>query len=113
MGLTKVTIGFKFCPNVVRLSAKPWSYLILAGSLLVILLVQVLPSVDLPDTVFQRDTEPDEIQSRGTAMPPVLVAALLSSLFFATKVNFHRERVHAFAKPENKSILIFQHILRC
>lgn len=112
VGLTKVIIGASFCAKVVRLSAKPWSYLILAGSLLIILLVQVLPSVDLPDTVFQRDSEPVEIKTRSTATPALLVAALLPSLFFAAKV-FRCERAPSSAKPERKPILILEHILRC
>jgi hypothetical protein len=98
---------------VVRLSSKPWSYFILAGSLLVILLVQVLPSVDLPDTAFQRDTEPAEIQSQATALPTVVLAPLNPSLFFPARREFHSVREKSSTKPEHESILIFQHLLRC
>jgi hypothetical protein len=98
---------------VVRLSSKPWSYFILAGSLLVILLVQVLPSVDLADTAFQRDTEPAEIQSQVTAFPAVILAPLNPSLFSPAGPEFHTVREQSSTKAEHESILIFQHLLRC
>lgn len=99
---------------MVRLSSKPWSYFILAGSLLVILLVQVLPSVDLPDAAFQRDTEPAEIQSQATALPAVVLAPLNPSSFFpARQQAFRHLHEQSSAKAEHESILILQHFLRC
>jgi hypothetical protein len=98
---------------VVRLSSKPWSYFILAGSLLVILLVQVPPSVDLPDTAFPRDTEPAEIQPQVSAVPALLLAPLNPSLFFPARPEFHFVREQSSTKAEHESILIFEHLLRC
>ena len=98
---------------MVRPLSRPWSYFILAGSLLVILLVQVLPSVDLPDTAFQRDTEPAEIQSQAAALPAVVLSPLNPNLFFPAMREFHLVREQSSPKPEHESILIFHHLLRC
>ena len=77
-------------------------------------LVQVLPSVDLPDVAFQRDTEPAEIQSQATALPAVVLAPLNPSSFFpARQQAFGHLHEQSSAKAEHESILILQHFLRC
>lgn len=62
-------------PSVNHWSIKPSSAFFLAGGLLAILIVLILPQVDLLDTAFQRNTAPVLIRSQASFSPMVQVFA--------------------------------------
>jgi hypothetical protein len=58
-----------------RWNVKASTVFILGFVTLVMLLIVVLPDVDLPDTVFHRDTAPVVVHAQATAAPAAVVVA--------------------------------------
>src|SRR5215472_6853496 len=74
---------FNTINNMRQWSLRPISVIVLSLALLVILLVQVLPQVDLLDTAFQQGTAPIAVHFKATARPLLSMTPFGFSLFFA------------------------------
>ena len=81
--------------------------------LLVILLVQILPQVDLLDTAFQRGTAPLVIHSQSTARP--LLQILLVSFTFSLSPdgNSSQDYQHQFLFESIRGFEILHQSFRC
>jgi hypothetical protein len=63
---------------VKKWNANPLSVMILAGLLVIIFLILVLPQVDLLDTAFHRGSSPVALKARFTAPPVFAVVAAVT-----------------------------------
>jgi hypothetical protein len=64
--------------KVKKWNANPLSVVILAGMLVIIFLILVLPQVDLLDTAFHRGSSPVALKARFTAPPVFAVVAAVT-----------------------------------
>jgi hypothetical protein len=92
---------------------RPVLLCLLAGILLVLLLVQVLPQVDLPDTAFQRETAPATVHSQATA-PPTFQVSLGSPSPLPQVTVVSQQRPEAdFPLEATESFPVLHRSLRC
>ncbi len=92
---------------------KRGSVIFLCSALLVILLVQVLPQVDLLDTAFHLGTAPMVIHSQSIA-PPILQTFLGSFTFsLSPNGNFRPDYHHRFLPESIRGLEILHQSFRC
>ena len=95
-----------------RISSAAW--VVLLGTLAVIVLIVVLPDVDLLDTAFHRNTSPLGIRASGTSAPSASLSASLFRLIpsLAKAGGLHRHGEFA-VEPNHGLITVFDSCLRC
>jgi hypothetical protein len=89
---------------------KPLRFAVLVGVLLMILVVQLLPQVDLPDIAFQRETAPVVVRSR---LVPKLVVPVVSTIVLLDIVRNVSVTHHETSNFHSVLLPVFLPILLC
>jgi hypothetical protein len=87
---------------------------VLVCLLLLVVLIQVLPQVDLPDTAFHGGTAPLDVHSRVTYAPGLVgVGAAVSFSFSAHAASRRLEHSWLFAHATTSFLPLLHRSLRC
>jgi hypothetical protein len=81
--------------------------------LLVILLVQILPQVDLLDTAFHRGTAPLVIHSQSTARPLLHILLVSFTFSLSPNGNSRQDYQHRFLFESIRGFEILHQSFRC
>jgi hypothetical protein len=95
-------------------SVKTPVWVVLVSMLFVMLMVQAIPQVDLPDAAFHTDTAPVAIHARGLRAPAALTVHASSQGSFPVGTSVSRsdqDAVSGYSTPN--SLPILHHSLRC
>jgi len=100
------------------LDMDPWtindrSVILLAGALIVIVLVLVLPQVDLLDTAFHLGTAPILVHAQGTTKPAFRVLPSLFVLFLSVVGAAVQPSEGRFLSLRTYGVEILNHCFRC
>lgn len=92
---------------------KPTRLLILAGTLMTVLLVLVLPQVDLPATAFHQGTAPAAVHARGTAAVSPFPVSTSVRLFFVNHQRGQQDHASPLLYVTASALPILHRSLRC
>ncbi len=99
--------------NVGHWSLNRQSVILLSCVLLVILLVQILPQVDLLDTAFHLGTAPIALHAQATARPILQILLFLFTFSLSAIGNASQDYQHHFVVEFIRGFDILHHSFRC
>jgi len=86
---------------------------VLCFALLIILLVQILPQVDLLDTAFQRGTAPVVVHARTSGSIVLREFAALLDFPFSSSVPAGRSTPSECSPKASRNFPVLHHVFRC